>query len=51
MTGFEQPDYTVLESDGFAEVCVMIFEPESVQFDSNLIVTNIQTVKDTATGM
>ena len=51
MIGFEQPEYTVSESAGFVEVCTVFSEPESVQFESNIILTDIETVSDTATGI
>ena len=47
---FEEANYSVLESVGFVEVCVVFFQPDLVQFEDNNIVAHIQTVGHTAIG-
>ena len=46
--GFEQPEYTVQESDGSVDVCVRVFEPQHIELFASAI---ISTVSDSAEGI
>lgn len=49
--GFERDNYTVNEADGFVEVCLVFFQPNSGQFEG-IIQLSVQSgsANDTAEG-